>query len=602
MDTIDYTQPSKKILIDLINRKNGTNLRVQDFSISDPEVDVNAEIGTDTKVTLTPLAGSGYYGVRSQYYTRMNVDTIFGVQPITVQPTTQVSLSEFLPEINAFYGIHLKEEDIYDTAIPAYDPLHPTAPRSVTLAIRPTSYFFQGSYDFVFGIVNNAIAEDDGVTRTYYFWVDGLPIDQVKQSLKCFNADGTQNSAFNFLSNVSDIQTWTVDKIVKLQQNGQNFLIFEGEFELAYTEYGTGTNVPLAVYGGVLVFIGGEGNGTLIVAAPNKLFSENINAVIFEHPANSFSYEIDSLNLTHDSHLYRYTNEATIDATFIPAISYQPKFIRVTPDNKIYTVSDVYEGADPANNGTLTKLIRVDRLTATGAFDTTFSTLYIRSSDPAYDPVPVMDICPIDTGGCYLAFVPLRTTDISAPHPVINGTSLLQVIVGAGATYSWNPVIRLHQDGAIDNTFKHVLPGLRSPAIYEPNGSPVTWGTKALVSEGEKTFLMTYRRNPITGYEHRQPIQFNLIGEEVLLSGQGYKHQYKWTQLLDIIPQSNGLFLGYGLMQTYQSNGTLSAPFSAIGRYKQNGEIDRLIWRSPGPVGNSNPTVKKVFLSEVTPD
>lgn len=590
MDTIDYTQPAKQILIDLINRKNGTNLRAQDFSISDPEVEINAEIGTDTKVTLTPLAGSGYYGVRSQYYSRLNVDTIFGAQPITIQPTTETTLLEFLPQINAFYGIHLKNEDIYDTAIPAYDVNHPTTPRSVTLAIKPTSYFFQGSYDFVFGIVNNAVQEDDGVTRTYHFWVDGLPINQVKESFKCFNVDGTQNSTFNFLSNVTTIDSWTVSRVSSL---AIGHYVFEGNFSFTFNATGqsqTVTDIPAFVINEL---------GLVILTKNTPYFPIGVNSVIYERNDISFKYVIDPDNLTRDNHLFRYGDAGVHDAQYVPAIDYQPKFIRITPDNKIYTISDIYEGTDP-NTNALTKLIRIDRLTTSGAYDSTFSPLFIRSSDPQYDPVPVMDLCPIDTGGFYLAFVPSRTTDISAPCPVINGTTLLQVIVGAGATYSWNPVVRFHQDGAIDNTFKHILPSLRSPAIYEPSGSPVTWGTKALVSEGEKTLLMTYRRNPITGYEHRQPLQFNLIGEEVLLSGLGYKNQYKWTQLLDIISQSNGFFFGYGVMQTYQSNGTLSAPFSAIGRYKQNGEIDRLIWRSPGPVGNSNPVVKKVFLKEVS--
>lgn len=586
MDTIDYSQPAKQILIDLINRKNGTNLRVRDFDISDPIVNVNHLTGTDTQIILTPLVGSGYYGERSQFYTRMDVDTIFSAQAITIQPTIETTLLEFLPQINAFYGTHIKAEDVYDAPIPAYDSLHPTTPRSVTLAIKPTSYFFQGSYDFVFGIVNNAVQEADGVLRTYHFWIDGLPPNQVNQSFPCYNVDGTQNTAFNFLSNVTQIDTWTVERITR---GPANSFIFEGEFDIAF-----GADLTVHSYQSLKIDETGHVTGAYV----NKYFPPLYIDTLFEHPDVSFKYAIEPLNLTQDSHLFRYTVAGDLDTTFVPAIPYQPKFIRITPDNKVYTVSDVYEGTDPSTNA-LTKLIRVDRLTSLGLYDPAFTPIYIRSSDTQYDPVPVMDICPIDTGGFYLAFVPSRTTDVNAPYPIVNGVGLREVILGAGATYSWNPVIRFHQDGALDNTFKHSLPGLRSPAVYEPNGSPLTWGTKALVSEGEKTFLMTYRRNPITGYEHRQPFQFNLVGGEVLLSGQGYKSQYKWTNLLDIISQSNGLFLGYGMMQTYQSNGTLSAPYSAIGRYKQNGEIDRLIWRSTGPVGNSNPVVKKVFLKEV---
>ena len=587
MDTIDYSQPTLQILIDMINRKNGTNLQVRDFDINEPTPFIVSSLKTDTVVTLTPLAGSGFYGTRSIHYNRLNVDDIFGRQAFPYQPTTEATLLEYLPTINEFYGIHLKPEDIYDSVISAYNPLHPTAVRTVTLAVKPNSYFFTGSYDFVFGISNNAVQEVDGVTRTYFIALDGLPINQVKNSFIAMNVDGSTNTGFTFLANVDEISSWTLDRVTRLA-NGH--FVFDGDFILRYNQ------APLlAACASVEVDV----NGVLVNTSTTKRFNID-NALQFtESPAIAYKYVIDPSRMTTDHHLYRYTDAGLLDATYSPEIDYEPKFIRLTPDHKLYTVSDVFESGDPANNNILTKMIRVDRLLSNGLRDLTFDTIFIRSSDPLVDPMPIMDICPIDTGGIYLAFVPLRTTDINSPSPIINGQTLLNIDITAGATYSWNPVVRFEADGALDTTFKTMLPGLRSTAIYEPTGSPLTWGSKALISEGEKTFFMTYRRNPITGYEHRQPFQYGIAGQEVLLNGLGYKDQYKWNNLIDIFSQSNGLFLGYGTMQTYQQTGTLSVPYSAVARYKQSGEIDRLIWRSPGPTGSSSPVVKAVFLKEV---
>ena len=209
-----------------------------------------------------------------------------------------------------------------------------------------------------------------------------------------------------------------------------------------------------------------------------------------------------------------------------------------------------------------------------------------------------MDLCPNDAQGFYLAFAPIGGLDSSSNVPVVNGRSLLTIDVLSQTSYAWSPIARFEADGELDLSFKTTLNGHRGHTLYEPTGSPLTWGKKAIIAEGEKIHLMTYRRNPVTGFEHRQPIQFNLSGSEVLLSGQGYKLQYKWTDLLNLISQSNGFFIGYGTMQSFLNSGNYGNAYSAVSRYKQNGEVDTVIWRSPGPSGTSDPVVKAVFLKE----
>lgn len=590
MDQIDFTQPTKQIFVDFVNQKNGTALRAQDVELSLPQVSVNTVLKTNTVVKLSANAGTGYFGTRDISYNRLDIGEILESKPLEVQPTTETMLSEFLPTINTAYGTFLKPEDIYDVAIPAYDPLHPNAMREVTLIIQSASYFYIGTFDLVFGTFNNAIEEIDGVTRTYFLVIDGYPINRVKESFIALNVDGSSNTVFNFLSNAGAVNGWTLDKVYCLV-NGQ--FVLEGTFALTYTE-GDGTVVNVSDTKQLLL----SSTGAVISNDVLRRFSFGANTIVFDTPNVPFKYFIDPDNVGRDSRLFRYTDEGVLDSTFVPAIDYKPKFLRITPTNKVYTVSDVYAGADPANNGLLTNLIRIDRLLPTGALDTTFQTVYIRSSRPEYDPPSIMDLYPNDTQGFYLAFAPVGGLDSSSNIPVINGQSLLTVDVLAQAGYAWSPLARFEADGELDTSFKTSLNGRRGHTLYEPSGSPLTWNKKAIVAEGEKICLMTYRRNPVTGYEHRQPVQFNLSGNEVLLSGQGYKLQYKWTDLLNVIPQSNGLFIGYGTMQSFLNSGNYGNAYSAVGRYKQNGEVDTLIWRSPGPSGTSNPVVKSVFLKE----
>lgn len=590
MGSIDYTQPAKQILVDLLNQKNGTALRTQDVEFTTPVTRVEAALKTNTVITLSATEGSGYFGTREIFYSRLDIREILESKSLEVQPTTETMLSEFLPAINEAYGTFLKIEDIYDVAIPPYDPAHPNAIRTVSLVINPASYFYIGSFDLVFGIYNNAVQESDGVTRVYYLLIDGYPMNRVKESLIALNTNGTPNTAFNFLSNTTVINGWILDKVYRLA-NGR--FVLEGTFSLTYRE-SDGTNTTIIDAKHLVI----NETGAVLSDDVVRYFTFGVNTVVYDTPGVAFKYFIDPDNLTRDSHLFRYTDAGVLDSAFVPAIDYKPKFIRVTPDNKVYTVSDIYQGSDPNNNNQLTKLIRIDRLLPTGLFDSAFQTVYIRSSQPLYDPSVILDLCPIDTQGFYLAFAPTGGLDSSSNYPVINGRSLLTVDITSQTVYAWSPIARFEADGELDVTFKTTSVGRRGYTLYEPSGSPLSWGTKAIVSEGEKTILMTHRRNPVTGYEHRQPVQFNLTGTEVLLSGMGYKQQYKWTDLMNVIPQSNGLFLGYGSMQSFLNSGNYGNAYSAVGRYKANGEVDTLVWRSPGPSGTSNPVVKAVFLSE----
>lgn len=590
MDIIDYTKPSKEILIALINQKNGTALRAQDLVISDPAVAVNTSLHTNTVVNISSATGSGYFGSRDIAYDRFDIAEILGSKPLELQPITELTLVEFLPAINTAYGTFLKEEDIYDVAIPPYDPLHPTAIRTVTLVINPNSYFYYGTFDLVFGMYNNAITENDGVTRTYIAVIDGYPINRVKESIIAINVDGTINTAFSFLSNTTAINSWTLDKVYTLA-NGE--FVLEGDFAIVYTD---GSNTVHNVTGKHQLVI--SETGAVLSDSDTIRFIFGPNTVVFERSSVAFKYFIDPDNVSRDSRLFRYTDAGVLDVTFVPAIDYKPAFVRITPDNKLYTVSGQYEGADPGNNNLLTKLIRIDRLTNTGALDTAFNTIYIRSSLPSFNPPVISDLCPIDTQGFYLAFAPIGGLDSTSVTPVVNGVSILAPDILAQVPYAWSPIARFEPDGELDTSFKTTLRGCIGNTAYEPAGSPITWNTKSIIAEGEKTILMSYKRNPVTGYEHRQPIAFNLSGNVQTLSGQGYKYQYKWTDLKDLISQSNGLYFGYGLMQSFLNSGNYGLPYSAIGRYKSNGEVDTLIWRSPGPSGTSNPTVRQVFLKE----
>lgn len=106
----DFTQEQNKIVLDLINHDNGTNLTMGQVEIGR----VTGE-GAQVTVTVSAIPGSGYSGeVDGLSYSRLDIQAfmdVFYPEGLTVQAGDAETLLGLLPDINAALGTALTQED-----------------------------------------------------------------------------------------------------------------------------------------------------------------------------------------------------------------------------------------------------------------------------------------------------------------------------------------------------------------------------------------------------------------------------------------------------------------------------------------------------------
>lgn len=592
MTTIDYKQDSKKILFDMINATNNTQLKAEDFEVSLPEIYVGSKTKRNTFIVISGKASTGYYGSSEIAYDRLNISDVFDRKVFSYNPQTELTLFDLIPTINEFYGIELKEEDLINVDIPAYDPLHPTAPRSIIISAQPASYFFTGSYTLTFGIANIPTVEQDNIARTYYLYIGGYGLQDIKESMISLNFDGSINADFTFLVNAVGIDSYSLNRIERLK-NG--WFVLNGDFSLTY-QNSNQELVPVSNCKSILFDI----TGFIIDTFAEPYFAGTSNK-FYEVTNGNYKYIVDAGNSSVANQVYRFrADTGFLDNTYLASINYVPSMIRVLEDGRIYTVSSPTSMPDPYNNFVPVSQIRIDRLLEDGTLDSTFNPVFIKSSDVRYSVQELYDLLPEATGTVVLYFKPTAGLSNTSPVPVVNGNRIATLNTISQIRYTWNPVIRLNADGSTDSTFNSSLQQFDEGVVMSLPQSVMEKDNKYLVSTSQNLTVFTYRKNPITGYLHMQPLQFERNGAMHLYAGQYYVNQYQWTDLKEIFAQSNGLFLGYGSMRGILNNDTFSIPYSCFVRYSSNSAVDKVLWRSPGPTGTSNPIIERAFMDEVS--
>lgn len=591
MSNIDYSQDTKKVLFDMINAENNIQLDFNDFDISSPVIYNSTRNTSNTSVRLTPKAGTGYYGTSEIHYKRLDISEIFDSQVFSYNPQTETTLYDLIPIINSFYGIYLKEEDLINVPIPVYDPLNPTAIRTILVSAQATSYFFKGNFNLSFGITNVSTPEQDGITRTYFLYIDGYGIDEVKKSMISLTYDGFVNNDFNFLINATEIIAFSVDRVEQLK-NG--WFILNGNFTLTYQD-----SIQTLVNVTDVKMLKIDGTGFIIETSSLPYFSGTLET-LYQNKSDDFKYVIDSTLGDRVNNLYRFNSlTGILDTEFNAAISYIPTMIRVGEDGCIYTVSPVLNIPDVYNNYVLTDQVRIDRILPTGAVDITFNPVYIKSSDTNYQVPDLFDLLPEITGTLLLYFKPVNGLSNTSVVPMVNGNRIVALNAGSSVRYTWNPIIRLNSNGSTDTTFNASLLQFDEGTVMSLPQTVMLVNKRYLISNDDYFVSFTYRQNPLTGYKHVQPLKFDRNGPMHLFAGGYYIEQFNWSALKELVPQSNAVILGYGMLQSFNNNDTLSAPYSALVRYKQDTSVDKVLWRSPGAMGTSNPVLKRLFIKEV---
>lgn len=139
----NFTQPEDKIILDLVNHDNGTNLSTE-------QVELTSITQTDTpgnvQALLTSKPDSGYSGDDLVQYQRLNIQDFMNVyfpDGMVVQQGGAVNISDLLPEINVALGTAIPVENIIDAPIEGWTG-EPGEKLSLQLAIKAISAVYHG--------------------------------------------------------------------------------------------------------------------------------------------------------------------------------------------------------------------------------------------------------------------------------------------------------------------------------------------------------------------------------------------------------------------------------------------------------------------------
>lgn len=570
---LDITKPAHQILIDAINEENRTSLDYLEFDYTDPVVASLTNSDINTSLVLTPITASGYYNSSTVYYKRMDLAEIYSSKQIEIETGIRTLLSELIPEINLHYGINLTADDYIEQTLPVIDPLDPGAKLFVTLQATADSVLFFGSCD-VFMDEPAPITDLDNVERKFYMTVAIPNADPlIANKVVCVKADFTQLDTYKALRNASAITEFDAQKTISLSDGR---IVMKGVFKFTAAIGATAS----AAYDVTTIITADNGN---VVAAFTEVEAAFGAAGIdnwYGHWNLPVKYVIDNndiIGTDPDTKLYRYDNMGALDIAYIATgIAYVPVLIALDKNNKLYTVSPQY--SDVGINK-----IRIDRLLEDGTIDPDFAAIILtKTGSGALHGV--VDIQVNDVGGMYIALG--SGTDLSSITvdniPVVNTAPL--VPGGEMQVYAWNPVVKFTESGAMDTVFKNKLLNSSPSSILKPTAA-IAPGKHVLAPRTDGVVFVSNINNPITGFEQRLPLSFDAEGDLLTLSGISYANQIKWSDVKDVVYQTNGKFIIWGEGVTKIPSGGWTNTRQLTALYLKSGEMDTVLYSSPEVAG-----------------
>ena len=146
--SLNFNQPSKSLLIDLINTKATKTLASSDLEIGTPEV--SSENDRDTKIALTASAQSTIVtGSTTFYYNRVDLGEMFEGHEthltFNADETEVTDLAGLIAHLVVTFNLGISADDLKEV-----DFNLSSKPNTVTIEAAETSLVYKGSFDINF--------------------------------------------------------------------------------------------------------------------------------------------------------------------------------------------------------------------------------------------------------------------------------------------------------------------------------------------------------------------------------------------------------------------------------------------------------------------
>lgn len=132
--TVSVHQPSKDMLIELINEEN--NLEILANQVNFSGIEPGSE--RNTLITITAIPGAPFIGDAQFEYDRLDIQTLFGANApfVIADPETIGSTLDIIPLLNSLYNLQISSDDVIDS---------PVVGTSHTLVMSDESLAWKGS-------------------------------------------------------------------------------------------------------------------------------------------------------------------------------------------------------------------------------------------------------------------------------------------------------------------------------------------------------------------------------------------------------------------------------------------------------------------------
>ena len=141
MVPLDLTKPPDQLIIDLINKDNGTDLKIGELTFGVP---VLASLNSkhNSKVKATATTKSFYSGSVNLHYNRIDISKVIKNLSTRFDITTEQTISDLITAIDARYSLKLTPNDYVDGPLPGFSGTDPNELENFELVANPLSLVY----------------------------------------------------------------------------------------------------------------------------------------------------------------------------------------------------------------------------------------------------------------------------------------------------------------------------------------------------------------------------------------------------------------------------------------------------------------------------
>ena len=138
---LDLTKAPDQLIIDLINKDNGTDLKIGELTFGVPVLNsTNSKHNSKVKATASDKAY--YSGSVSIHYNRIDIAKVIGDKSTRFVITDERMISDIIAAIDARYSTRLTPNDYVDGPLPSFDPANTSDIRDIELVANPLSLVY----------------------------------------------------------------------------------------------------------------------------------------------------------------------------------------------------------------------------------------------------------------------------------------------------------------------------------------------------------------------------------------------------------------------------------------------------------------------------